>query len=518
MRVFSLASHRPAERVRALLCWHVPAVLAFAMLAVVAPRAAVAAWMPPGIIAVPDGHADGCAAIAAASNAGSVLGRRRERWTYTVGTQRISVDVAVRDDDFRTSLALDGLTCLAGRSAGARWRADDNGVVHGVAGDLQGDAADRAPQAVFAIDPASCMLVGQTLGPEPAWVVELQRRSDKTAFLYVDATSGAIVREVMRDGKQVVTTAFDRFTAFGDGLRARHWRVDDGARADAIAVSIDAVEPAALTTADVAVPSSRGFGDVAVPQRTIDVPASFRHGEITLSVGIAGRHRNFVLDTGTTSITLDPAAAKSFGGATLEHCVLPQLTIGSLRADRVSVLTVPFYTTGILGLDFFFGHVVEIDYVHERVRILDAADAQRVFAEPQTTIVDANVEQGLPLVRAAFGPLAGDAFALDTGSPRLYVMRPFVARFAAQIAALWTKAGSPFVERYLEGGIEVQPYRAGNLTFAGAAGSGLAVGAQIPTKRTNDLDIPFDGIIGTNILANFDLFFDYDRARIGVRR
>ncbi len=487
------------------------------VLAVIAPQAARAAWMPAGITAAADAHPDVCAALVRASTDDIVLRRRRERWTYTVGAQQIAVDVAVRDDDFRSSLDLDGLPYLAGRSGGVRWRADGNGAVHGIQADLQGDAADRAPQALFAIDAASCTLAGSTRGPQPSWVVKLERDGDKAAFLYVDPTSGAISREVMRDGKQVVTTVFDRFQPFGHALRATHWRLDDGVAADAIDAALDAIEPGAVSAIDVAVPRSHAFGEPAVPDRTVDLDASFARGTISIAVGIDGKRRNFILDTGTTSITIDSALARNYGGATLEHCVLPHVTIGSLRADRVSALTVPFYATGILGLDFFFGHVVEIDYLHERVRILDADDAQRIFADPHTSIVDANVDQGLPLVRAAFGSLSGDAFALDTGSPRLYVMRPFVTRFAPQIAALWTKAGDPYVERYLEGGIEVQPYRADDFRFAGAAGNRLAVGAQIPTKRTDDLDVPFDGIIGTQILENFDLFFDYDRARIGVR-
>ena len=41
---------------------------------------------------------------------------------------------------------------------------------------------------------------------------------------------------------------------------------------------------------------------------------------------------------------------------------------------------------------------------------------------------------------------------------------------------------------------------------------------RIPTNLTDDLAIPFDGIIGTDILRNFDLYFDYDNERMGLRQ
>jgi hypothetical protein len=162
--------------------------------------------------------------------------------------------------------------------------------------------------------------------------------------------------------------------------------------------------------------------------------------------------------------------------------------------------------------------VIEVDYRHERVRILSADDANAVFSDPKTGVVEANVDQGLPLVHAGFGAAQSNAFAIDTGSPHLYVMRPFMKYFASEIAAHWTPSGTSFVERYLEGGIELQPYSVTHFDIANTEWDDLIVGGQIPTNLTDDLAIPFDGIIGTDILRNFDLYFDYDNERMGLRR
>jgi hypothetical protein len=43
------------------------------------------------------------------------------------------------------------------------------------------------------------------------------------------------------------------------------------------------------------------------------------------------------------------------------------------------------------------------------------------------------------------------------------------------------------------------------------------VGAQIPTARADHLEVPFDGIIGTDVLQYFDLIVDYENARLGLR-
>lgn len=72
--------------------------------------------------------------------------------------------------------------------------------------------------------------------------------------------------------------------------------------------------------------------------------------------------------------------------------------------------------------------------------------------------------------------------------------------------------------RYLEGGIELQPYRVTSFRLGSNEARNLIVGGQIPTTRTDDLAIPFAGIIGTDILQNFDLYIDYDHDRIGLRR
>jgi hypothetical protein len=497
-------------------------VLAVACVFVVAAsaRASAAPWQPPGIVPTHAVLGDVLAAYARASGENdAALASRHERWTYRHEALQLPVRLAVRGSAFRTSLAFDGLPYDAGKRAGRRWRADGNGIVHFVEADLQGDALDRVPQSLFPIDPATCTLVGEARLPAPVWVVRTDPPGDKPTFLYVDQATGSVVREMEHDGKRTVTTTFDRFAALANARRPRHWTIADenfGNIENRLDVTVDAIEPGAVAASELAFPERRVFAPAAPLAATVDLGATFKQDdEIDLDVDADGLRRSFVLDTGTESIAVDPVLLHN---AALEHATVARLAIGPFVLQRASVLAYPFEARGIVGYDFFLGRVVEIDYLRKRVLVLSAADAEAAFADPRTTIVAANVDQGLPLVRAAFGPAAGDAFAIDTGSPHLYVMRPFVERFAKEIDAHWTRASASYVAEYLEGGIEVQPYRVPSFAFGAAAGTNVVVGAQIPTTRTDDLAIPFDGIIGTDVLGAFDLLFDYDHGRIGMRR
>lgn len=449
--------------------------------------------------------------------------QRHERWSYVNGTHHIPVTVAVRNNDFRTSLELDGLTYMAGRKGGARWRSDGNAIAHGNQADLQGDAVDRAPQALFPLDAATCTLAGEASIAVPVWVVRTDPPGDKPAFLYIDKTTGSIVREVMRDGTRSLTTTFDDFRPVAGGAaRAHKWHVADTRGSNDLDVSVDAIDPGTVAASEVSLPPEDGrrvFAPPAPLTKSIDLGATFaKDNHVTLPLTIDGKKQSFILDSGTTSITIDADLANQFGGATLEHASLPNVVVGGVQLNRVSALTVPlrgFTSGGLLGFDFFFGHVVEIDYQRQRVRILSAQDATAVFADPKTNVVEANVDQGMPLVHAGFGAAQSDRFALDTGSPRLYVTSPFAEYFAKEISTKWTRGSGTFVERYLEGPIHIVPYTAADFNFAGGVQHNVRVGVQ--QSNATDLDIPFDGIIGTNTFANLDLYFDYDNARLGIR-
>jgi len=482
------------------------------------PRGAAAEWQPVGLRPASTTLSAVLAANArAAGTPDPSFASRRERWTYTNGARVLPVDVAVKGDDYRATIAVGAARYDAGRLHSTRWRGDANGIVHGLFADQQGDALDRLPQTLFPYDPKTCELAGETAGANPAWVIADRPPGEPPSWFFVDETSGLIVREQTREGKRAFTTTFDRFAPVAGVLRPRHWHISDGEAHDDLDVAVETILPAPVPAAAVALPvEEHVFAPAAGPLGTVELPARFRAGRVTVAVVVDGRNERFVLDSGTASITLDAADARRFDPL-LEHAIVPHMAVGALEMTDVSVLAISS-GVGILGYDFFFGHVVRVDYLHERVEVLSHEAAASIFADPKTVVLPANVDHGLPLVHVDLGPVASDAFAIDTGSPRLYALGPFAQRNAAEIAAHWAVDGRNSIEHYLEGSVEISPRRVALFSLGPFRFKDTSVGIQLPSSAADALEIPFDGIIGTDVLQNFDLYFDYDNSRIGLRR
>jgi hypothetical protein len=486
-------------------------------------RALGAGWQPPGLHPSSATLADVLAASTKAQGVPQAeFAQRREHWTYANGARTLPVDVAVKNDDLRATIAVGTALYDAGRLRGARWRGDANGIVHGLFADQQGDALDRLPQSLFASDPKRWELVGETARPQPAWVLVDRPTGEPATWFFVSEASGLIEREMVREGKRVFTTTFDRFEPVAGIRRPRHWHIADGNAANELDVTVDAIVPGVVPDAAVAVPTQeRVFAPPDGSPGVVTLPARFhRGGMVTVNVSLDGQTEAFVLDSGTASITVDARVAKRFSPV-LEHATVPRMFVGAVGLSDVSVLTIPIFggsLAGILGYDFFFGHVVRVDYLHSKVEVLSHEAAATVFADPATVVVPANVDHGLPLVQVRVGPLASNSFAVDTGSESLYALGAFAQRNAAEISAHWLHTGVPHIAEYLEGAVEISPRQVSLFSWGPFNFKDTPIGVQIPSNAPDELTIPFEGIIGTDVLTNFDIYFDYDNNRIGLRR
>jgi len=234
------------------------------------------------------------------------------------------------------------------------------------------------------------------------------------------------------------------------------------------------------------------------------------------------------LDTGTSSILVNRRVAqRQPSGVVLEHTSVPSMTIGPLALSNVSALVTPFADLdGILGYDFFLGHVVHVDYAAQRVEVMTPDAARSAFADSRNTVIPASFDEGIPLVHAAFGSADGGRFALDTGSQSLYVFEPFELRYAHEIETRWTpssfgsgtRSHAVEQEEYLEGSVVVGARQASSFQLGPVVFKNLTVGVQLGNARSDAIDIPIDGIIGTDQIALFDWWFDYDGGRIALRR
>ena len=490
--------------------------------------AAEAEWQPPDVHRTTVTLAEVLARNAKATGTGTAPSQRRERWTYANGAKRFSVAVAVRGDDFRADIDLAGATYAAGRFDGVRWRADANGIAHATLSDDQGDAVDRLPQSVFPIHARDLRLAGDSNRFGAAWVLADRPVRDKPHWLYVDATTGLIEHEITREGSRTIVTAFRRFENVGGMLRPREWHVSNGDPAQDLNVTVDEVKASPVGERDVAVPQEqRTFAAPSSAGSVVRLPVHFRNRTIFVDGEVDGRRTEFILDTGTASIVLDRRLTTRYG-ALLEHASIPKISAGDLSLADASVLSLPLSIGydglgGILGYDFFFGHVVHVDYAHQRVEIMTHDAAESVFHDRSIGVIDAYFDEGVPLVNATFGPATGSRFALDSGSPHLFVLEPFVKRYAREIDAHWTRSLFPGGRRlndevYLEGSIVVSARQVPSFTLDSLRFTDLLVGVQEPNDRGDAIDIPLDGIIGTDEMAKFEWWFDYDGGRIALRR
>jgi hypothetical protein len=508
--------------VRALAC-----ALAACACVALARDAATAEWQPGGLRPANVSLADVLAANAKA--AGAAPAARRERWTYVNGDHRLAVRVAVKGENYRVTVPLGGVEYEAGRFQGVPWRGDGNGIVHSTTSEDQGDALDRIPRSLFPFRRDHLALAGEVERPAPAWVIADRSPRDKPRWIYVDRATGDIVRETVREGARTVVTSFEDFATAGGMRRAKRWHVRDDSPHDDLDVTLESVDAQPVDDAAVAIPETqRVFAPLEPSSRgVVTLPAHFDHDRISIDVMLDGHRSAMVLDTGTASITLDVATARRYGWQpVLEHATVPRMTVGGVGLSNVSTLAIPFIwdrTAGILGYDFFFGHVVHVDYANQRVELLTPEAAAPVFRDPKTMVVPMHVGEGLPLVQAAFGAAAGDRFALDTGSYELFVLDPFARRWKNEISAHWTPAAfrngqaAKNVE-YLEGSIRVSAYKATTFQVGPARFADVVVGVEQPNGLADSIAIPLDGIIGTNQLRFLDLWFDYDENRLAMRR
>ena len=445
---------------------------------------------------------------------------RVERYRLTTGAQSLTATVAMLHDDFRVTTVAGGATYESGRSAGRRWRRTPRGVVRIVESDVQGDDLDRWPVDVVGFRFAECTIVGETRGSEPAYVVGYAPDGEIPHWLYVDERTGLVRREVSRDGSRVVTYAFDDIRSDRGLLRPFRWSVSGTGAADDATVErvVDApgTEPDTATAADVAIPATDSATTFPLdPERTLQIPATFSHGRITIDVDVDGRKATFALDTGTTQLLLDAGFAHRAGMMqTLGHAIASHVTVGPIAATSVPFelagLGADYHCDGLLGNDFFVGRIVHIDYRHGRVEAIP----RPLFARPPAAVdIPVSYDEGIPLAGGRISGVSVKRFALDTGSSHVLVPRYFAEHDGDGHDPVTLDHGRSTVARFLEGTIEVEPAILADV----AVGPFRIRDGRVDLETHGDngtIDIPLDAIVGTDVLSVLDLWFDYDGGKL----
>jgi hypothetical protein len=492
-------------------------VLAFATVSPV--RAVDGHWQPPNIAPATATLGEVLALRdRAASPAAPGYGRRIERWTVRSADATLATVVSVRDENLRFDTTIDGSTYSEGRAGGARWRQTPNGLVRVIGADVQGDQLDRWPLAIFPYDAGECRLLGVTTGQPRRYVVEYRPAHDSPHWFFFDATSGALTNETVREGSRTYGFAFSDFRTNAGTTRPFAWHTDGwGGSED---VTVDGIEQRDVLPGTVALPASRSDELATFDGPSVQLPAHFEDTlkRIYIDGTINGHRMRFIFDTGTTQILIDAVAAQRFGiRPVLGHGIAADVSTGPVHFKNVAIETTSldrFGADGIVGYDYFAGHIVHLDYENERVTF----ERRDGFAAPdKAREMDVDYSEGMPLAPATIGGQASKRIALDTGSFEIEFLRPLYAGRNLTPAQLGLgDFGRVSAIGFLEGGITIQAATAASITFAGTDFSDTRVWFEI--QNTGDaVDFPIDGIFGAGVLERYEWWFDYDGGRCWLR-
>jgi len=419
----------------------------------------------------------------------------------------------VRGGDFRLTTTIDGSTYESGRADGVRWRRTPAGVVRIVDADVQGDDLDRWPSSVLGFDLSDCAAAGQAREEgRLLWILSCHTPADIPHWYYIDSTAGTIVREVTREGSRAVTYRFAGIASRAGRLFPARWDIS-GAGGDAEASILD-ISQMPVSRDDVAIPPSVSAQFVLPAAGTADVSATFSQASIYAPVRVNGRAMRFRIDTGTTQTLMDIGAAVRLGlHPVLGHAIANTIEVGGAIARDAPIQTVDLFgggDAGILGNEFFTGHIVHIDYRHQQMQLISYA---RFVPPSDARSIPLDMREGMPLATASIGSLTAGRFAIDTGSYWIVVTTNFQQLAGASVHL--SADGPALTSTYLEGSVKLSDGTIESLSFGGVRVNGPE--AQIEIADPNNLDIPLNGIFGNQLLHVFEWWFDYDHDRAWIR-
>lgn len=458
---------------------------------------------------------------------------RVEHWKISFGSLSGTRDEWRSGADFRVAETLGPDDTGYGRRAGRPWNVNANGqVTYGH--DLhQRDAVDA--RALRSPAHGGVALLGQTSSPA-AYVVKVDPPGGRLQYVFFDKTTHLIDRvEQIREGRRIATTYSDYRTTRG---LTEPWKVHSS---DGFATNDDDESLQSLSIGDPVSDAELAVPAAAPPLLRIDapsvaVPAAIVDDRIVVKARMGGHDVDFLMDSGADGIVIDNDVVaalkiKQYGRITSETAgtyvessvILPDVQIGPLALHGVHAVSLPFeqFTStgtpiaGLLGYDFIASLVWHVDYLHGTLQALDPA---RFVPPAGAHALDVTFDDRVPTLSASISGVETPALILDTGADRCTLFSPFVRAHAAAMPdrglGLEMQAASPFINDFygVGGTVGYRPLQAGPFVF----GSWMFpkwlfyVTQNAPSFEFED----YDGLIGQDLLRNFDLYLDYPHSKV----
>ncbi|HTU81985.1 MAG TPA: aspartyl protease family protein [Candidatus Acidoferrales bacterium] len=456
----------------------------------------------------------------------------RERWNVSVGSLSGTETFVKSAGDEREDDALGPSQTAHGIWNGRAWQMNANGQVAYGTGLHAEDAVDQA--ALESPSHRGLTLLGRSASPA-AFVVEVDPPKGRLEYVFFDEKTSLIDRlETVRDARRV-TISMDDYRTTQGVTRAWHLHTTDGfATNDEDDVLQSLVLGGSVSPAEVAVPAPKP-PLFTVPASPTAVPASFDADRIIVKARMGGHAVDFLFDSGSSGIAVDrdlveALNVKEYGKYTSQTAgtyaesdvILPKITVGPLSMERVYASSLPFIAftsagtpvAGLLGYDFIANAVWHVDYVNGTLEVLDPS----TFAPPAgARAIDVGFDDFVPTAEATVAGIRAGALIVDTGADRSTLF----SRFAAAHPALTDlglgtamQAAWPFVDDFsgVGGTVDFRPLQAGPFVFADWSFPKwlFYVTQDAPSFEFED----YDGLVGQDLLRNFDVYLDYPHAKI----
>ena len=271
-------------------------------------------------------------------------------------------------------------------------------------------------------------------------------------------------------------------------------------RRNAVVLALSSVAAATALGAETAAPPAVPAAPVVVPFELVE------NGLIVVKGSVAGSEPlAFVLDTGSSTSTLDPAVAKRLGLATAAT-VEAKLDVGGLSLTKHRfALAAPRRVPGVslagtLGANFLETTCLTIDYDAKTIAVTRPDEAPPPLPRVVLPIVE---HDGVPAVRATIvlddGSLTDATLEVRTGSTDSIVLSPaFVAKHQLAPAG----AAKPVIGRLVVIRFDAYKMRDWITSFA--------------ARGTGDPPAATDGWIGSGVLKRYEVVIDRRRKRVGL--
>ena len=463
---------------------------------------------------------------------------RTEAWTYKEGELTGTITSLVSGDDYRDDTTLGPFHAAGGQYRGQEWAQNDNGLTHLVSGVHARDDANRKALGLSnAVQKNSgVQLLGAVSDPSAAYVVKVSPPDGRVEFVFYDKAKYLITRTERTVEQARVVTTYDDFRTTDGITRAWHIHASDGRPGNDTDSQLQTLQNGvAIDSAKLAIPPD-ARNPVTLGGMRVSLPVSILSDRIIVKTQIGGRKVDFQLDSGASGILLDRSVAEALkiplygkltqvtaGAYSASRAIVPLITIGSVTMQNVAIETAPFHwyasdgtpIAGLMGYDLIASCVIHVDYLNGTVEAIDPGS----FTPPAGALaLPIRLDDQVPVITARIGATSAQKFILDTGADRSLLFSEFVAAHPAdtvdQGMGEAIEDSFPFVESSsgVGGDIEIRPLEVNGFGLASVSFPRWLFFATQDPNSFNQED--YDGLIGQDVLRNFDLYFDYRNAKI----